>query len=133
MTLQPMLTIDPDVPETAYVPISPVAVVSLILGLLSVLCLAHAAFFVIPLTGTLLGLWALWKVRRSAGQGGGGRLALIGLILAAGVLITAGSLRAYQAATEVEPGYTIINFDLFRTYNGGPQVPPELAALNGKK
>jgi hypothetical protein len=88
-----------------YRTVSPLAIVSLIVGIAAPLCLAAPLLSVIPLFGAALALVALRRIGLSDGVMIGRRAALIGLVLCVGSVCAAASyplavryLRTRQAA-----------------------------------
>ncbi len=121
------------------------ALIALVLGVLSV-CVVIAAstsfeyclvVTPIPLIGMFFALRALAKIRQYPDQYTGLALARIGLILSAVFLVGGVAYGGYVYATEVPDGYTRISFNEMKPdeiqERGGVAVPPEIAALNGKK
>jgi hypothetical protein len=71
--------------QADYVAISPLAIASLIFGLLSAVALAFTAFVGLALAGLVLGIFALIKIRGSNGTQSGTKLALAGILLSLGI------------------------------------------------
>ncbi|MBN2578969.1 MAG: hypothetical protein JXB10_08255 [Pirellulales bacterium] len=71
----------PDKSLAEYRTLSVSAVVGLVLGLLSPLALAAPLLWGFPLTGVLVSLWSLWRIRRQATIVTGRAVALWGLAL----------------------------------------------------
>jgi hypothetical protein len=121
------------------------ALIGLALGLVSVcVVFAAASSFAssllvapIPLAGIVVSIRALAAIRRRPEQYTGQALAKFGLALSALFLIGGVSYGGYVYATEVPPGYTRISFNTMKPdelqERGGVVVPPEIAALDGKK
>jgi hypothetical protein len=82
-------------------------------------------------------LWSLGRIRREPDLYAGRPLAVIGLVVSAACLIGGVSFGGYVYATEVPEGYTRISFGRMKPdeiqERGGVKVPPEIAALDGKK
>jgi len=64
-----------------YRPISSLAVVALVAGLLSVLAFVHPLFWFVPVLGAAIGAWALRRLATSAVPQLGRKAALVGLTL----------------------------------------------------
>lgn len=80
---------------------------------------------------------SLAKIRREPEQYTGRPLALAGLALSLAFLVGGVTYGGYVYATEVPEGYTRISFNAMKPdavqERGGVAVPPEIAALDGKK
>ncbi len=121
------------------------ALISLVLGIVSVFVVITAATSFewclvaapIPALGMFIGLRSLAKIRRHPDQYTGRGLAKLGVALSLAFLIGGVSYGGYVYATEVPDGYTRISFTEMKPdelqERGGVAVPPEIAALNGKK
>jgi hypothetical protein len=121
------------------------ALISLVLGIVSVFVVITAATSFewclvaapIPALGMFIGLRSLAKIRRHPDQYTGSGLAKLGVALSLLFLIGGVSYGGYVYATEVPDGYTRISFTEMKPdelqERGGVAVPPEIAALNGKK
>ena len=121
------------------------SLIALVLGIISVAvpftapnsleyCLMVAP---IPIVGIIVALRSLGTIRRHPDQYTGKPLAQIGLILSLVFLIGGVSYGGYVYATEVPDGYTRISFNGMKPdelqERNGLAIPPEIAALNGKK
>jgi hypothetical protein len=121
------------------------AILGMALGALSVFTVVAAASSMqgcllttpIPLLGMFLSLRSLAKIRREPELYTGRAIATLGLALSLIFLIGGVGYGAYVYATEVPDGYTRISFNAMRPDSleerGGVVVPPEIAALDGKK
>jgi hypothetical protein len=121
------------------------ALIGLVLGLMSVFVPITAAnSFVgclmvapIPIVGIVMSLRALSKIRQMPEQYTGRALAQGGLLLSTMFLIGGVSYGAYVYVTEVPDGYERISFGTMKPdelqERGGVAIPPDVAALNGKK
>jgi hypothetical protein len=121
------------------------ALIGLVLGLLSVFVLITATnSFVgclmvapIPIVGIVVSLRALGTIRRHPEQYAGGILAQLGLLFSVVFLMTGVAYGAYVYVTELPDGYERISFGTMKPdelqERSGIAIPPELAALNGKK
>jgi hypothetical protein len=121
------------------------ALIAMVLGVLSVfVVIAAASSFEtcllvapIPALGIFVALWSLGKIRRFPDQYTGRTLARLGLTLSLVFLIAGVGYGGYVYTTEVPDGYTRISFNSMKPdeiqERGGIAVPPDIAALNGKK
>jgi hypothetical protein len=118
-----------------YRALSSTAVASLVAGLLSVLCFFGWPLAVIPLLGFLLGIRALWRIRRYPDELTGTRLAMAGIVLS--VLFFAGGWGwlSYVYMTEVPDGYERISFSQLQPAAEVPNqlFPPSSLELDGKR
>jgi hypothetical protein len=100
---------------------------------------SEACIMVSALNAAPLGicLWSLGRIRREPELYAGRPLALIGLMISAACLVGGMSYGGYVYATEVPDGYTRISFGRMKPdeiqERGNVKVPPEIAALDGKK
>jgi hypothetical protein len=121
-----------------YRPLTPLAPLALFLGLASLASFMWVGALVLPITGVLIGLLALWRIRQSEGEVSGKTMAVIGLGLSAVLLLGGGGFHGYVYATEVPEGYERLSFNWLAAqspvYEDGRLAPsPELKAVNGKK
>src|SRR5687767_7050513 len=86
------------------------AVVSVLLGVLSLLGYLFPGLLVLAAVGSLAGLVALSKIRQYPQEFSGKSLAVFGIILNLGILVSGGSWHAYEYATEVPEGFQRISF-----------------------
>lgn len=121
------------------------AIIGLVLGVLSVFMVVAAASSLegslliapIPVLGMFMSLRALGKIRREPEHYTGRPIALLGLVLSLVFLLGGVGYGGYVYATEVPEGYTRISFNAMKPdaiqERGNVVVPPEIAALDGKK
>ena len=121
------------------------ALIALVLGLLSVFVAITAAsnfeacllVAPIPAIGIIVALWSLGKIRRFPEQFTGTALARAGLVLSLVFLFGGVGYGGYVYMTEVPDGYTRLSFNTMKPdeiqERGGIAVPPDVAALEGKK
>jgi hypothetical protein len=121
------------------------AVIGLVLGIVSVFVLIAAANSVqaalctapIPILGMALSLRSIAAIRREPELYTGRSIAMIGLALSFVFLITGVAYSGYVYITEVPEGYTRTSFAAMKPddvqQRSGVAIPPEIAALNGKK
>jgi len=130
---QPRLTRAGD--ETLYRAVSPLAVLSFVLGILSVFALLAWGLALIPAIALVAGGIACRRINQRPMELTGRPLALIGMTLAA-LLWAAGWARLeYIELTEVPEGYLKVSYDELQPDPHVPaQVfPPRAAELDGKR
>lgn len=126
-----------DADEFAYRPVPPLAPISLFLGICSIAGFLGVPCLAIGLVGGVLGLFALWQIRRAAGEMGGKLVASVGTGLSIVLLLSASSYHAYAYVTEVPEGYERVSFNELAKHapefaQGKIEIAPEVAALDGK-
>ena len=117
-----------------YRAISKAAVISLLLGLLSILGLYYAALLFLALVAAVLGIIGYLSVIRYPNELTGKTLAIAGAILGGCLFVGGIAKHTYVYATEVPEGHIRISFaDLQPDANyPGMPVPPAALDLNGK-
>jgi hypothetical protein len=128
---------DSDLGEFAqYRELSRGAIVTVVVGVLSLLAVFVPSLLIVPLVGVAIGLISLWNIRRRSEELAGGRLALAGIMLCVAVF-AAGTARAgYEYLTECPEGYARVSFyELQPDPVRHPDLPvsPRALELNGKK
>jgi hypothetical protein len=130
---------------THYRALDTSAILGLALGVVSVFTLVAATSSVqaalmvapIPVLGMFVSLRSLAKINREPDVYAGRNLAILGVVLSLGFLVTGVSYGSYIYLTEVPEGYTRTSFHAMKPdeveERGGVPVPPEVAALDGKK
>ena len=88
-----------------YRALSRAAIVSVVLGVVSLLALVFPSLLILPLVGLVLGLVGLSTVRRYPTEFTGSRLALLGTALGAATFGGGTARHMYVYATEVPEGY----------------------------
>jgi hypothetical protein len=82
-------------------------------------------------------LWSLVRIRSEPDLFTGAPIAMLGLVLSAVFLVAGVGYGSYVYATEVPEGYMRISFNAMKPdeldERGGVAVPPEIAAMDGKK
>lgn len=122
-----------------YKPVPILAPVSLFFGLSSLLAFLTIAGLPVALIGLFLSAICLLKIRRFAGEYGGGTLAWGGLLLSAVSFFGGTAVQSVAYATEVPEGYSRLNFTDhiskkgFVVENGYAMPHPDVMALDGKK
>jgi hypothetical protein len=117
-----------------YRAVSRSAVLSLVLGVVSLLSYIFASLLVLPAVGLILGIMAYRTVRRYPDEYTGGRMALAGAALCGLVLVGATATHAYVYATEVPDGYIRVGFWDLQPDLDHPElpIPPKAIELAGK-
>ena len=126
----------PEVAEIAqYRSISRAAIVSLVLGLLSIAGLAFASLLVLPVVGLVLGLVGLSTIRRYPAEYTGNKIAASGILLCTGLFIGGASWHTYDYLTEVPPDHIRTGFWELQPDPDRPELPvsPKSLELTGKK
>lgn len=118
------------VPENDYRALSGLAVVSAILGVLSLLTFLHWALVVVPVVGMLVGWMAIKRIDRTPEELTGRNVALAGLSMSL-IFWTAGySWLVYQTFYSTPSGYVDVDFaELQPNPNDPEQFFPEAADM----
>jgi len=126
----------PEVAEIAqYRSISRAAIVSLVLGLVSIAGLAFASLLVLPVVGLVLGLVGLSTIRRYPTEYTGTKIATTGILLCTGLFLGGAGWHTYDYMTEVPAGYIRTGFWELQPDPDRPELPisPKSLELTGKK
>jgi hypothetical protein len=123
--------------DFSYRPVPPLAPISLFLGICSLAGFAGIPCLAIGLVGGVIGLIALWQIRRGAGELGGTVVAASGMILSGTLFLAASSYHVYAYVTELPEGYRRVSFNELSKHEpifseGKVQVDPEVTELDGK-
>jgi len=123
--------------EFSYVPVSPLAPLTLFVGVCSAASLLTVMALPVAGVAILLGLVCLWQIRRADGELGGRLLARLGIGVAVSFLFAGAGYHSYVYATEVPEGFERVSFSWLskqepKFENGKFEVAPEVAALDGK-
>jgi hypothetical protein len=141
----PVDSVIDDQDEMQYRALHTGALLSFVLGLLSVCVVITAAnsleyclmVLPIPVAGIFFGMRALARIRENPDQYTGLGLAKAGLALSIVFLFGGVAYGGYVYATEVPDGYERISFVGMKPdelqERGGVAVPPDIVALEGKK
>ena len=128
-----------------YRPMNTSAIASLVFGVLSFLIFfagrdgfQNALLLTpLPLIGIAIGVRAMSAMRANPDQFTGGPMATIGVALSAIALVGGLGFAGYVYATEVPDGYARTSFFELQPdeidLRGGHAIPPDIAALDGKK
>ncbi len=121
--------------EISYRAISKWAVVSLTLGLLSIVAFLDPFMAIVPVIGILMGWNGLRQIARHPDLYTGRPLAFAGMMLSLAMLAAGVSWQLYDYHTEVPEGYTRISYDPLQPPPHYPEdVAPESAmALEGER
>jgi len=123
--------------EFAYRPVPPLAPISLFLGICALSGFIGVPCLAVGFVGIVLGVIALWQIRRSDGFLGGKGIACLGAGLSTVMFLGGSAYHAYDYVTELPEGYQRVSFlDLAKHepkfVEGRPEVGPEVAELDGK-
>jgi hypothetical protein len=85
----------------------------------------------------LVGVAALWQIRRAQGDLSGRAIALAGFVLSTVMLVAGSGYHAYAYVAELPDGYTRVSFPELSKFQPKPtahgiEIAPEVAALDGK-
>lgn len=118
-----------------YRAVSKAAVVSLILGFLSLAGLLAPVMLVLPLIGIIFGAAGYFSVRRYPNELTGATLAKISTTVCLLLFVGGAGFHGYVYATEVPDGYERITFYELKPREESPELPfaPEALELDGKK
>ena len=118
-----------------YRAISKGAILSLVLGLLSLTALSMPALAILPLVGFILGWNAYRTIRRYPAELSGKGLAALGTTLCGVLFVSSVTWHSVTYATEVPDGYQRVDFADLQPVPQHPELPvsPAALALNGKK
>lgn len=125
--------------EFDYRPVPPLAAVTAVLGVISLLALITEFALPFAVLGIVLGILAKRQISRSDGAFSGIWLVRGGLVLCALCLCGGSAFHAYVYATEVPEGYTRVSFvtDIskkgFSEVNGRQDFHPDVKPLDGQK
>jgi len=121
--------------EEDYRSLSVACVGTLVVGLMSLAAIVFPALLIIPLVGMVLGLFALWRVRRNAEFLAGTGLAAAGMVLSAVLFTGAGAKHLVFPAIEVPKDYELISFWDLQPDDNHPElpIPPSALELDGRR
>src|SRR5262245_22066565 len=120
---------------TQYRSISRAAIVSLVLGVVSVAALAFSSLLVLPVVGVVLGLVGLSTIRRYPAEYTGAKIAASGIGLCSLLFVAGVSWHTYDYMTELPPGHIRTGFWELQPDPDHPELPvsPKSLELSGKK
>jgi hypothetical protein len=123
-------------PLRGYQAIHGLGVLSLVLGVLSVLSVLAWVWGLIPAAGIVVGWIALRRIGRSPEETTGAGFAKWGVSLSAAFWVTGAGWLTYVSYTQAPPGYQPISFADLQVPPGSPpetQVSPEAEKLDGER
>lgn len=132
------VSVEPGFEEFGYKPIPPLAPVSALLGVCALSGLLSPLGLVFAVFGVALGSVALRQIKRAEGDLGGRKIATLGAVTSAALLVSGAALHIYWYQTEVPEGYQRVSFGAdiskkgFVMEEGQGRVHPEIAQLEGK-
>lgn len=133
-TMRDSMTTLNDNEYTQYRALSVSAIVTFILGVLSLAALLFTPLLVLSAIGMIVGLFAVLTCTKRRDELSGERFAKIGLTLSVFTLVVGSLWAAYVYVTEVPEGYQRISFfQLQPDERSRLPIPPEAVELNGKK
>ena len=123
--------------EFSYIPVTPLAPITLFFGLFSITSLLGMFGLAFALVGTIVGVICMLKIRKAQGELGGRTLGGIGLALSVLFLIGGSGYHSYLYATECPEGYQRVSFNWISkqapTYQDGKlEIAPAVAELDEK-
>jgi hypothetical protein len=121
--------------DQAYRPISLMAVLSVVLGALSLLTAFGWLFALVPIAGIVLALVALQRIRQAPNELTGIRVAKAGLFVSLGAWLVGTVCLLLVRASEVPRGYEAITFDQLQPDpdKKGQLVPPQALTWQEKQ
>jgi hypothetical protein len=123
-----------DAGDIPYRTLSQAAVVSVVLGGLSLLGFWFAPLLLLGLLAVVFGLLGLRAIKKLPLELTGRSLAWAGLMVGGVALIGGAGYHSWVYATEVPPGYDRIAFSVLKSGKGQPDVPPSAALqLDGQR
>lgn len=119
----------------SYRALSASAVVSCVLGLLSVLAFADWWLGAIPLLAIITGVVAYRRIKAAPDEYTGLNLAKVGMVLGVLFWLAGSSWLSYVYATEVPDGYARISYRQLQPADNEPEgvIPAEAQSLDGKR
>lgn len=122
-----------------YAPVSPLAPITMFLGVVSSLSLLSLAGIAVAIMGVILGIIAIIRIRGSAGEMRGVMLAALGLVTSTAFGATGVGLQYHWYQTEMPPDHIRVNFPEeiskleFTMVGGQKTIPEPVTKLLGKK
>lgn len=117
-----------------YRAVSKAAVVSLLLGLASVIGLTSIVFLSLALLGLVLGLVGWWSIVKYPAELTGKPMAILGVVLSSLFFVTGAAKHTHELATEVPEGYERISFrDLQPEKKSRFPISQRALELNGQQ
>jgi hypothetical protein len=122
----------PAKPAVRYQALSPLAIASVVLGVLSIATMLSWYLAVIPLMGIVLGWQAERRIRRAPDEWTGLQLARIGMGLSAALWAVGYGWLIFAKESEVPYGYTRIMYEMLQPDPLKPAEPIPQSALDMK-
>jgi len=122
-----------------YRPIPPLIPIGMAFVVISAAGSISEYLLIVPVIGIILSITGWRQIRQSQGTLSGGWLAILSLIIQAGMLVGFSAMHAYSYATEVRPGYQRVNFSAgiskkgFTKENMRLGIHPDVEKLIGQK
>ncbi|MCX7425853.1 MAG: DUF4190 domain-containing protein [Planctomycetia bacterium] len=121
-------------PRAHYRAVNRFAVISVVLGALSILTMFGWLFGVLPLAGIVLGILALRQIDAAPGEMTGRSFAIAGLVLSPTLWVLGMGYVLFVAINEVPVGYTVLTFEDLQPdpENPGELIPQKILDLEDK-
>ncbi|MFM7070996.1 MAG: DUF3299 domain-containing protein [Planctomycetota bacterium] len=121
--------------EGSYRVVSKAAVLSLAIGLVSVVALVSVGMLAVPAVGLAFGLLALRAIRLYPDEVSGKVPAWMGVLLSGVLLASGATLHTYLYLTELPEGYERYSFQELQPDKEFPElpIPPSALEMNGRK
>jgi len=117
-------------PASRYRALNPLAVISTVLGALSVVTMLHWALAAVPLAGIVVG-WLAWKqIRKAPDEWIGLTLVQVGIGLSAAFWLFGYGWLIFARASEVPFGYQRITYEMLQPDAAKPTEPIPQTALD---
>jgi hypothetical protein len=123
-------TTSPVPPATRYRALNPLALTSVVLGVLSIVAWLHWALAVIPLAGIIVG-WVAWKqIQKAPEEWIGKRLVQVGVGLSVALWLFGYGWLIFARRSEVPPGYDRITYTMLQPDPAKPTEPIPQTAID---
>ena len=117
-----------------YRALSKTAVVSLLLGVMSIVCLVFPSALILPLLSLILGVSAVKSILRYPAELTGFPVAVLGTLVGGALFVGGTAFHVYDYLTELPEGYERVSFFALKAESGQPDEPTARALeLNGKR
>jgi hypothetical protein len=117
-------------PTTHYRALCPTAVVSVVVGVLSILTACSWYLAVVPLLGIGLGWQAVRKIRNAPNEWTGLELARLGIGLSVGMWVVGYGWLIFARASEIPYGYQPVSYEMLQPDPNSPAEPIPQSALD---
>jgi hypothetical protein len=118
------------IPAVRYRALCPSAVVSIVVGALSILSAVHWSLAIVPMVGIGLGWRAAQRIRRAPDEWTGLGLARLGIGLSVGLWIIGYGWLIFARASEVPYGYERVSYEMLQPDPNAPAEPIPQSALD---